>query len=57
MPLLKICEFVGLFVNILIADDKYSLRNIGNLSEPIQMQLSKIQKYFSQFFAVFRKFT
>ena len=57
MPLLKICEFVGLFVNILIADDKYSLRNIGNLSEPIQIQLSKIQKYFSQFFAVFRKFT
>ena len=57
MSHLRIFEFIGLFVNILIADDKYSLRNIGNLSEPIQIQLSKIQKYFSQFFAVFRKFT
>ena len=33
------------------ADDKYSLRNSENLREPIQMQLYKILKTFSQHFA------
>ena len=32
------------------ADDKYSPRNSENLPEPIQMQLSKILKTFSQHF-------
>ena len=31
-------------------DDKHSLRNRGNLPQLIQMQLSKKQKTFSQFF-------
>ena len=53
MFLLVICEIVGLFVNTLTADDKYSLRNSENLRQPIQMQLSKK----SQFFAAFLKCT
>ena len=35
------------------ADDKYSLRNSDNLREPIQMQLPKNLKIFSQHFAQF----
>ena len=33
------------------ADDKYSVRNRKNLTQPIQQLLSKKQKKFSQFFA------
>ena len=40
---------MGLFVNKLTADDKYSLRNSDNLWQPIQMQLSK-KKIFLNFF-------
>ena len=39
------------------ADDKCTLRNSGNLREPIQMQLSKILKTFSQHFAQFEQST
>ena len=35
----------------MIADDKYSLRNSGNLRDPIEMQLYKILETFSQHFA------
>ena len=38
-----------MFVNILTADDKYSLSNRDNLRQPIQMQLSQKQKAFPQF--------
>ena len=38
-------------------DDKHSLRNRGNLPQLIQMQLSKKQKTFSQFFVPFLKFS
>ena len=48
---LVIFSHFGLFVKTLNADDKCSLRNSENLSEPIQMQLSKILKTFSQHFA------
>ena len=34
---------------------KYSLLNRDNLTQPIQMQLSRKQKTFSQFFAAFLK--
>ena len=44
------------FVNTLTADDNYSLRNSQNLPQPIQMQLSKKQKDFSQVFARFLKY-
>ena len=33
MSLLMICEILGLFVDTLIADDKYSLRNRENLPQ------------------------
>ena len=37
------------------ADDKFSLLNTDNLREPIQMQLSKKQKTFSEFLSAFLK--
>ena len=44
-------QILGLFVNIMTSDDKYSLLNRGNLSPPIQMNLSKKQKTFSDLFS------
>ena len=44
-----------LFVNTLTADDKYSLLNRDNLTQPIRTQLSQKQKAFSQFFFTFSK--
>ena len=41
------------FVNTLTIDDKHYLLNRDNLTEPIQMQLSKKQKTFSQISFVF----
>ena len=35
-----ICKILVLFVNTLTADEKYSLINRENLTEPDQMQLS-----------------
>ena len=35
------------------ADDKYSLLNRENLTQPFQTQLSQKEKYFSQFFSPF----
>ena len=32
------------------ADDKYSVLNRDNLTQPVQMQLSQKQKYFSEVF-------
>ena len=37
MSLLVFCEILGLFVNKLTADDKYSLRYRENSLQPIQM--------------------
>ena len=37
------------------ADQKYPGLNRDNWTTPIQMQLSKTQKYFSAFFATFLK--
>ena len=50
-----ICKISRLFINTLSADGKYSLFNRDNLTQPIQMQLSRKQKTFSQFFAAFLK--
>ena len=44
-----------MFVNILTADDKCSLLNRDNLRQPIQMQLSRKQKKFSEFLSAFLK--
>ena len=41
MSLLVLSEILRLFVDILTADDKYSLRNKKNLQQQIQIQLSK----------------
>ena len=38
MSLLVICEILGLFVNTLTADDKYSLFNRENLPQRIQIE-------------------
>ena len=41
-------KILRLFVNTLTVDDKHYLLNRENLTEPIQMQLSKKQKNFSE---------
>ena len=51
--LLVICKISRLFPNTLSADGKYSLLNRDNLTQPIQMQLSRKQKSFSDFLAAF----
>ena len=42
----SVSEIVGVFVNTLTADEKYSLRNRDNLPQPIQLQLPEKQKFF-----------
>ena len=51
MSLLDISKILGLFVNTLNVDDKYSLRNRENVPQPIQMKLSK-KKNLSHNFSV-----
>ena len=53
--LLVIWKISRLFPNTLSADGKYSLLNRDNLTQPIQMQLSRKQKTFSDFFSAFLK--
>ena len=52
-----ICKISELFFNTLTADEKYTLLNRDELTQPTQMQLSRKQKLFSQFFSVFLKST
>ena len=47
---------LGLSINTLTTDDKYSHLNRENLTQPIQMHLSKKQKLFYQCFSAFLKF-
>ena len=44
-----------MFVNILTANDKYSLLNRDDLSQPIQMQVSQKEKNFLNLFPKFCK--
>ena len=46
-----------MFVKTLTADDKYSLLNRDNLTQPIRTPLSQKYKAFSQFFVEFLKST
>ena len=46
-----------MFVNTLTADDKYSLLNKDNLTQPIWTELSKKQTAFSQLLLEFWKST
>ena len=48
-------EILGVFVNTVTADDKYSLQNRENLLQAIQLQVSKKKKMFSKFFAAYLK--
>ena len=57
MSLLVICKILGLFVNTLTADDKYSLLNRDNLTQSIQTLLSQKEKTFSRIFSSFLKST
>ena len=50
-----ICEILGLFVNTLTVDDKYSLLNRDNLLQHLQVQPSERQKTFPDFFFAFAK--
>ena len=50
--LLVTCEMLGLFVNSLTADNKYSRHSRENFPQQIQMQLSQKQKNFSVFHCV-----
>ena len=51
--LLVICKVLGLFVNPLTSDYKYSLLKTENLLQHFQRQLSKKRKIFSEFFFFF----
>ena len=53
--LLVICKISRFFPNPLSADGKYSLLNRDNLAQPIQMQLSRKQKTFSEVLCAFLK--
>ena len=52
-----LCKILRLFINTLTANDKYSLINRGNLTQPNQILLSQKQKTFSEFVFSFLKFT
>ena len=49
-------KIVGLFVNLLCAENKCSLRNRDNFKQHFQMQLSQKGKLVSEFFFTFSKF-
>ena len=55
--MLVLCKILGLFVNTLTDDGKYSLVYRDNLTQPIQILLSQKQKTFSQFFSAVLKST
>ena len=54
---LVVCKILRLFVNTLTADDKYSLLDRGNLTQPVQTLLSQKENTFSEFFSSFLKST
>ena len=55
--MLVLCKISGLFLKTLTDDDKYSLLDGDNLTQPIQILLSQKQKTFSQFGSSFLKST
>ena len=48
-------EILQLFVNILTTDDKYSSRNIQNLTQQLQTTISQKQKTFYRLFITYVK--
>ena len=55
MPALVRVENLGPFFNTLTADDKYSSRNIQNLTQQLQTAISQKQKTFSGTFITYLK--
>ena len=55
-PLVR-SKILGLFVNTLTAEYKYSRRNMQTFAQQDQTPLSLKQKTFSRFFTAFRKCT
>ena len=55
--MLVLCKILGLLVNTLTDDDKYSLLYRENLTQPIQILLSHKRKTFSLYFSAFLKST
>ena len=53
--MLVLCKMLRVFVNKLTADNKYSLLNRDNLTQPIQILFSGEQKTFSGFSVAFLK--
>ena len=51
------CNVFRIFVDILTADNKRFFRNRDNLRQPIQMQLSQKQEFFSELVFAFLKST
>ena len=49
--LLVICKILWLFFDTLFARDRYFLLGTDNLTQPIQMQLSKKQETLAEFFS------
>ena len=48
-------QILALLVNTLPTNEKYPVLNRDNLMIPVQMQLSRKQKTFSEFFTAFSK--
>ena len=57
MSLLLIFEILGILVNTLTTDERYSLRNSEKLPQPIHMQLCNEQIIFPQFLVQYLKLT
>ena len=55
--MLVLCKILRLFINTLTTDDKYSLLNKENLTQPIQILLYQKDWTFSQIFSSFLKST
>ena len=53
--MLVICKISRLFPNTLSGNGKYSLFYRDNLTQPVQIQLSRKQKTFYEFFSSFLK--
>ena len=46
-------EILGVFLNILTSNGKYTVQDVENLQLSIEIQLSEKRKTFSQFFVLF----
>ena len=55
--MLVLCKILRLFLNTLTDDDKYSLLYRDNLTQPIQILLSRKKNTFSKLFSAFLKST